>query len=138
MRGVPWRTAAVSVPARVLVICESKAIRLLLQQTLEHSGCTAITAEDCRTATGLGGIVPPDLILMDERTFGGDANGFQAVVDQYPSAIVAALAAPVRCRDHGIPGADCLIEKPVDERTLLRAVAWSLEMKAAPDGLLPS
>lgn len=122
-----------NLPARVLVICESKVIRLLLQQTLEHSGCTTITAEDCRTAAALEKIVPPDLILVDERTFGGDANGFQAVVDTYPSAIVAALAAPVRFRDHGVPGADCLIEMPVEEASLLRAVAWSLELQDRPD-----
>lgn len=130
--------------ARVLVVSEQKALRLLLQQTLEHSGCVAIPAEDCWSATALGTIDPPDLILLDEHTVQGDAEAFQALSDRYPHAVVAALAAPVRRRSWQIPGADCLIEKPVDERALLRAVRWSLEMLAeggaspAPSGEPPA
>lgn len=112
-------------------------MRLLIQQTLEHAGCTAITAEDCRTATVLGNIDPPHLILLDERDVDGDPDAFRAVVDRYPDAVVAALAAPVRRRMQGIPGADCLIEKPVEERRLLRAVAWSLQLHEGADDLPP-
>jgi DNA-binding NtrC family response regulator len=113
----------------VLVVCEPPAVRLLIQQTLEHAGCTAIAAENCRTAMVLGSIDPPQLILLDEKTVGGDADGFQALVDKYPAAIIAALAAPVRSRTQGVAGADCLIEKPVEEGRLLRAVAWSLQLQ---------
>lgn len=113
-------------------------MRLLIQQTLEHAGCTAIAAESCRTATGLGNIDPPHLILLDERTVGADADAFQAVVDRYPDAVVAALAAPVRRRMQGIPGADCLIEMPVEEGRLLRAVAWSLSLQEDGDDRAPA
>lgn len=77
----------------------------------------------------LGGIDPPHLILLDEKTVGADADAFQAMVDKYPAAVVAALAAPVRSRTRGVAGADCLIEKPVEEGRLLRAVAWSLQLQ---------
>lgn len=119
----------VTVQARVLIVCETPAVRLLLQQALDRAGCTSIAIEDCAAAARLGEIDAPHLILLDEHGFRIDGASFQALVDRFPDAIVAALAGPVRNRDCTIPAADCLLEKPVDERALLRAVAWSLALQ---------
>jgi CheY-like chemotaxis protein len=118
-------------PPRVLVVHDVPAARKLVAHALEAKGCTAIGVEDCRTATALETLDPPDVIVADERIIDADLAAFQAMRGHYPKAIVVALAAPMRLRRGGRQGVDCMVEKPVRDEQLLRAIRWALELTDA-------
>jgi DNA-binding NtrC family response regulator len=114
--------------ARVLIVHDVSAIRLVVARALEEDGCTAIGVEDYRLAADLLAVDPPDVILTDERIFNSHPDAFQAMRDLFPAIVVVALAAPPHHRDGGIPGVHCTIEKPPKDQDLLRAVRWALEL----------
>jgi DNA-binding NtrC family response regulator len=117
--------------ARVIVVHDVPAVRKLVVHALETEGCTAIGAEDCRSAIALAAIDPPDVIVADERLIDGDPGAFQEMRDQFRKAIVVALGAPMRHRAAAKhPGVDCTVEKPARDEQLVRAVQWALELNA--------
>jgi DNA-binding NtrC family response regulator len=119
--------------ARVLIVHDVSAIRQLVSHSLESQGCTAIGVEDCRSASALDRLDPPDVIVADERLIDADPDAFEAMRGAFPKAVVVALAAPMRMRASALHrGVDCTVEKPAGDDQLLKAIDWALEL-SAPD-----
>jgi CheY-like chemotaxis protein len=129
---------------RVLVVDDNHLIRRLLGFILEDAGFVAIEAESGKAALELAAEIPPDAWLVDEvmpEMKGSELiRALRASHDPRLSrAAVVGISGRSGARGELIgAGADAFVAKPVNERTVLAALARALERRGPGPDHLPA
>jgi len=133
-------------PARVLVVDDEPAIRLLAQRALQHKGYAVEVAGDGQEALDKVRARPPDLLLLDAML--PKVHGFEVArrvrsdpaSRQVPIVIMTAVYRGWRFAEDARQsyGAEDYVEKPFRVDDLLRRVELVLEATASRDARPPS
>jgi CheY-like chemotaxis protein len=129
---------------RVLIVDDNRLIRRLLGLIVEDAGYVAIEADSAEVALDVAQEEPPDAWLVDEvmpEVTGSDLiRALRRSRDpRLSSAAVVGLSGRVGARaDLMRAGADAFVEEPVDEPTVLRALARALEVRRDGPEHLPA
>lgn len=112
-----------SVP-RVLIVEDDSALRLLLEMTLDESGCELATAKNGAEALAVLDVAPPDVIVLDLNMPVMDGVHFYHCMKQRGLNVPTLLLsgdhnAPLMASELGVPAS---MSKPVDTDALTRAV----------------
>ena len=118
--------------ARVLVVDDDALQRAAMVSTLAKSGYTVVQATAGAEALRRVLDEPPDVIVLDLRL--PDLHGVQvagairavAPTRRMPIVVVTAFPEEVARLDPKLFGAECVLEKPVEESLLRDAVARCL------------
>jgi CheY-like chemotaxis protein len=136
---MPCRT-----PTRVLVVDDNHLIRRLLCLILEGAGFEAVEAESGEDALDLGREAPPAAWLVDEAMPGMTGSEVIRVVrgsrDRRLSraAIVGVSGKAAASGELLLAGADSFVVKPIDERSVLRALIRAIEARSLEHEHLPA
>jgi CheY-like chemotaxis protein len=131
-------------PLRVLVVDDNHLIRRLLGLILESAGYEAIEVESGEDALELALEQPPDAWLVDEVMPGMKGSDLiRALRRSRDRRLSRAAVVGISGRSGaGVDllgaGADAFVPKPVDERTVLAALARALEGRGAGPEHLPA
>ena len=124
----------------ILVVDDSKDMRVLMEQLLEKAGYRVVFAEDGQTSLTQAKRYHPDLILMDLSL--PDIDGWEAVghlrkMSEFRTTPIIAVTAHVAPFDEEramAVGCTAHIGKPFDTRVLLREVARLLTGRSIVHG----
>jgi DNA-binding response OmpR family regulator len=126
-------------PARIVVVDDEPAIRLLVQRALQHKGYQVETAADGQEALDLVRARPPDLLLLDAML--PKVHGFEVArkvrsdptTRQVPIVIMTAVYRGWRFAQDAREsyGAEDYVEKPFRVDDLLRRVEAVLESSSS-------
>ena len=121
---------------RVLIVDDSRAVRMLLVQILEAHGYAPVEAETAEDALDIALVHPPDVMVVDYllparsgADLVRDVRGAQR--EELRSVPIVGLSGS-RGGERPLfdAGVSCFVAKPFDEEKLLRAVRWALEVYA--------
>jgi DNA-binding response OmpR family regulator len=137
--------APASQPARaaapcILVIDDEVAIRTMLRRTLEREGFVVVDAPDGRTGIAASRQHPPDVVLTD--LFMPDKDGIEVIQEVrslWSKTRIIAMTGGQLQNSFGsivqpaalLLGADRVLLKPFDQRTLLSAIEDALSLRDA-------
>lgn len=124
-----------SSPYRILVIDDEPAVRALLRRQLEHAGYVVVDAPNGRVGITASGHQPPDIVLTD--IFMPEKDGIEVIqeVRSYwsKSRIIAMTGGQLKDLFGSVVqpaalllGADRILIKPFDRKTLLSAIRDTL------------
>jgi len=123
-------------PIRVLVVDDNHLIRRLLCLILEGAGFEAVEAESGEDALELGREAPPAAWLVDEVMPGMTGSQLIRAVrgsrDRHLSraAIVGISGKAAASGELLLAGADSFIVKPIDERSVIRALTRAIAARS--------
>jgi DNA-binding response OmpR family regulator len=137
--------ALTSQPARpaapcILVIDDEVAIRTMLRRTLEREGFAVVDAPDGRAGIAASRDQPPDVVLTD--LFMPDKDGIEVIQEVrslWSQTRIIAMTGGQPQNSFGsivqpaalLLGADRVLLKPFDQRTLLSAIEDALSLRDA-------
>jgi CheY-like chemotaxis protein len=125
----------VSTPLRALIVDDNDVVRRLLELMLEEAGFVPIGAESAEAALEAVRAAPPDVCIVDEimpRMHGGELIRRLRSAGDPRVASIAVIGISGRAGAARVlleAGADGFVGKPVEERTLLPAVARALSLR---------
>jgi CheY-like chemotaxis protein len=114
---------------RVLVVDDSRPIRLLLTQALEAHGYAPVQAETAEDALAIALSDPPDAIVVDHHLPGLSGVDFVRIVRGSSNARLRSVPVVGLSGVNGSEralldaGASCFIPKPIHEPALIKAVS---------------
>jgi CheY-like chemotaxis protein len=119
-------------PLRVLVVDDNHLIRRLLALILEAAGHVSVEAESAEVALELAAELPPDLCIVDEVMPGMKGSELIRALRASPDWRLGAV--PVigisgragAARDLLAAGANVFVPKPIEERTIVSAIAAAM------------
>jgi DNA-binding response OmpR family regulator len=123
--------------ARILLLDDNQALRILLRQCLVEAGHDVVDAGDGEAGGRLYRLQSPDLVICDLYMPGKDGLEFIREVGRKAGTRIIAISGEGLVGFGSLLpvaqafGADLALQKPFDYATLLRAVETALAMNAS-------